>query len=377
VPTGIARASDYLIAVLATVVLHVLLFFSLVVLAVWELIAAPSQVVARMPPPDVMVEIRPEMFQRVPEPPAPPENPPTRAVRTTAEQESPVAPDETNLIGERDTLAASELPPDPDGPMGPSQDGEKPRRPDSLETFDSTFQDGPEPDVAVIPMVEEQPPPGDLALKPDEPTPDPTKQQEEMEESPPPGGDPPEKLHTSETRVPVPKLESETEAEPEQERLPKESQSASEAEESKPAGGVPDSVRTKPSEPREPGFRSEVKKKRLRGSIGRRGKSSLDVENTALGRYQAKLSRAIESQWQQNCIRYREHITPGMLTIRFLLDEKGRVSHIKFLDVMEASTIQKGFTMKSIQSADIPTMPKEIVRELDGDPLELIYNFFF
>ena len=374
--SGIARASDYLIAVLATVVLHVLLFFSLVVLAVWELIASPSQEVARMPPPEVMIEIHPEMFQRVSDPPVPAEDLPARSVRTAPEQESPVAPDETNLIGERDTLAASELPPDPSGPMVPSQDGEKPRRPDALETFDSQFQDGLEPDVAVLPMPDEQPPPGDPVLKPDEPTPDPAARQEEMEASPPPGGDLPEKLHTSETRVPVPKLENEAEAE-ERERLPKEAQNPSEAEAAKPAGGAPDSVRTKPREPREPGFRSEVRKKRLRGSIRRQGKSSLDVENTALGRYQAKLSRAVESQWQRNCLRYREHITPGMLTIRFLLDEKGRVSDIKFLDVMEANTIQKGFTMKSIQSADIPPMPKEIARELDGDPLELIYNFYF
>lgn len=376
-PTRVARVSDYLIAVLATVVLHVLLFFSLVVLAVWELIAAPSQVVARVPPQEVMVEIHPEMFLRASEPPVPEEDPPTRSVRTTAEQESPVAPDQTNLIGERDTLGASERSPVPDGPMVPSQDGEKPRRPDSLETFDSNFQDGIEPDVAVIPMVDEQPPPGDPVLKPDEPTPDPTEQREEMEASPPPGGDPPEALRTTETRVPVPKQQDEAASEEERDRLPKDSQSASEAEESKPAGGAPDSVRTKPSEPREPGFRSEVKKKRLQGSIRRRGKSSLDVENSAMGRYQAKLSRAVESQWQRNCVRYREHITPGMLTIRFLLDEKGRVTDIKFLDVMEANTIQKGFTMRSIQSADIPAMPKEIVRELDGDPLELIYNFFF
>jgi hypothetical protein len=377
VPSRISRLSDYLIALLVTVVGHVILFFCLVALAVWEMIAAPAQVVGQMPPPEVMVEIRPEMFARVSDPPPPAEDPSTRMVRTAAYQESTSAPDETNLIGERNTIAMSELPPDPDGPAVPSQDGEKPRRPGSLDTFDSSFNDGMEPDVVATPALEEQPPPGDPALKPNDSEADPADVPDPALAAPPPGGDPREELRVTDTQVPVPSREEDAEREEEAESLPKESTSASEAAEAKPSGGAPETTPAKPKKPRDPGFRSEVKKKRMRGSISRKGRSSLDVENTAMGRYQAQLGRAVEREWQRNCLRYREHITPGMLTIRFLLDEKGRVSSIRFLEVMEANTIQKGFTMKSIQSADYPTMPKEIARDLDGDPLELVYNFFF
>jgi len=50
----------------------------------------------------------------------------------------------------------------------PSQDGETPRRPESIETFDSAFHDGVEPDVAPTPVAGEQTPRGDPALNPDE-----------------------------------------------------------------------------------------------------------------------------------------------------------------------------------------------------------------
>lgn len=376
VSTQAVRMSDYVVALMATLVGHTFLFLLLVGLAVLEMISAPDRVIARVPPPEVLVEIRPEMFLRASEPAPPPADPPKRMVRTAAHQESETAPDETNLIGERNTLAASELPPNPDGPMVPSQEGEQPRRPEEVQTFDSRYQEGVEPDVAVTPMVEEQPPPGDPALKPSEEVPDPAAG-EDTAPPPPPSGAPREELYTTETQVPVAPREDETEREMDQESLPKDSESVSEAEEAKPAGGGPEAVPAKPQTPSDPGFRTEARKTRLRGSIGRKGPSSQDVENTAMGRYQAKLSRAVEREWQRNCFRYREHITPGMLTIRFLLDEKGRVTGIRFLEVMEATTIQKGFTMKSIQSADLPTMPKELVRELDGEPLELIYNFFF
>jgi outer membrane biosynthesis protein TonB len=128
---------------------------------------------------------------------------------------------------------------------------------------------------------------------------------------------------------------------------------------------------------REPGFRGNQQKTALRGSISRRGPSSLDVENNALGRYQAALSRAVEREWQRNCVRYRDFITPGFLTVRFLVEPDGRIRGLQFIEVVEASEIQKGFTLNSIRGAPIPPMPAELKRNLDGDPLELIYNFYF
>jgi len=76
-------------------------------------------------------------------------------------------------------------------------------------------------------------------------------------------------------------------------------------------------------------------------------------------------------------VRYRDFITPGFLTVRFLVEPDGGVRSVQFVEVVEAGEIQKGFTLNSIRGAPIPPMPAELRRDLKGDPLELIYNFYF
>lgn len=369
-----ARTSDFVLAISVAAVLHGLVFLIFVGLVAMQLLSRGSGAAFAPPPePTVTVEIRPEMFER-PKPSVVEEEVKKRLKNTSPAQESQEAPENAVYIGERNTKAASEMPPDPNGPALPSQDGREPRRPDEVETIDSNFQDGEEPDVAMQPESEQVPPPGETPREPAEPDAEPN---EKPGEEPPPGGEKKSELMKTETQVPVPRNAEEDE-ERDAETLPKEKESESDPQSKNTAGGAPE---TKKAEevppPKNSGFETEARKTRLRGSIGRKGTTALDVEDSPIGRYQAKLSRAVERQWQMNCIQYREHITPGFLTIRFLVDEKGRVSGARFLEVMENGEIQQGFTLKSIQTADIPTMPKEIVKELNGDPLELIYNFYF
>lgn len=359
-------------------VLHVLLFLGMASLVAWGLLSRALQAESVPPPPPaVVVQIRAEMFERLP---APPELVPPKQgfAKTSPAQESPLAPEQAVLIGERNTQAASELLPSPYGAKVPSQDGEEPRHPDEINTFNSQFQDGEDGEVAMQPDQPESPPTGDLTLAVKEPQVLASAAAEAAEEAlPPPAGGGPEKLMQTETQVPVPARKDSVEQR-QTETLPKESESSSEAKEAKPSGGAPNSTPAEEAPPKkDPGFRTEMKKTRLRGSIGRRGTTALDVEDSPLGRYQAKLNRAVEREWQKNCIRYREHVLPGFLTIRFLLDAKGQVFGIRFLEVMPNGEIQQGFTLRAIQDADLPRMPKDIVKELNGDPLELIYNFYF
>ena len=44
---------------------------------------------------------------------------------------------------------------------------------------------------------------------------------------------------------------------------------------------------------------------------------------------------------------------------------------------IEGGEVQKGFTIDSIREAQIPAMPSEIKKDMEGDSLELIYNFYF
>jgi hypothetical protein len=60
-----------------------------------------------------------------------------------------------------------------------------------------------------------------------------------------------------------------------------------------------------------------------------------------------------------------------------VLDEQGRVRTVGTVEEFGIGVIQKGFTHKAIREADLPRMPDEVRKELQGEPLELLYNFIF
>ena len=127
----------------------------------------------------------------------------------------------------------------------------------------------------------------------------------------------------------------------------------------------------------DPGFRGYQRKTAIVGSISRTGRSALNVTDTALGRYQAIISRAVELEWQRNCVRHRDFITPGYLTVRFFVETSGKVRTVQFVGSMETGEVQKGFTLSSIRDAEIPAMPASLKQEFEKEPLELIFNFYF
>ncbi len=129
--------------------------------------------------------------------------------------------------------------------------------------------------------------------------------------------------------------------------------------------------------PKDPSFSGFQRKTAIQGSISRTGRSALNVANSPLGRYQATISRAVEQEWQRNCVRHRDFITPGFLTVRFFVEPSGRVRTVQFVGDMETGEVQKGFTLNSIRDAKIPAMPQPLRKEYANDPLELIFNFYF
>lgn len=123
------------------------------------------------------------------------------------------------------------------------------------------------------------------------------------------------------------------------------------------------------------GFQTKQTKTRIRGSLNASGKGSLNVANTALGRYEAKIFKEIERQWQARNFQFRSHLAPGFITLSFHLDEKGNVSGQRRTDMRGTSGIQWGLVLQSVSEAKIPAMPKEVIKELNGEALELTVTF--
>jgi hypothetical protein len=291
-----------------------------------------------------------------------------RFARTTEEQRAE-ASEQADFIGERDTRAATERTRDQGAPDLPSQAGVEPRDEFDIETTESDFRDGP----LDVPDVDEAPPtlaaiPETVGANVDEPGESVIR--EFLETTPPVAA---ERLLEGPltTEVPVP-------FEPEREVV--EETATHEVAEAPPQGDAEKDVEEQavadPSQ-QVPGFRGHQRRTAIRGSISRTGPSSLDVQDNALGRYQAQISRAVELEWQRNCVRHRDFITPGFLTVRFFVESTGRVRTVEFVGQMETGEVQKGFTLNSIRNAPIPPMSKELRKELNDEPLELIFNFFF
>lgn len=341
-----------------------------------------SHPVAVTPRPETSVMIYPDVAAEATAAETPPPVPPPAAASPefvrTSEDQAASRPEKAPFIGERDTQATSDRAPDPTAPPLPSQAGIEPRHSGDLETTESRYQDGSlASDQSAKPQLESpamMPAPPAITPDPtlaDTTTPGETKETpgtDDTKSAPPPrealleGPNP--------VDVPVPQeVPKATEIKPTPPKNPKQGKPApTPADQPKPA--VAKTVT-------DPAFKGYQRKTAIVGSISRTGRSALDVTDSPLGRYQAIISRAVEQEWQRNCVRHRDFITPGFLTVRFFVETSGKVRTVQFVGTMETGEVQKGFTLNAIRDADIPAMPPAVKKEFEKEPLELIFNFYF
>jgi hypothetical protein len=277
--------------------------------------------------------------------------------RTSQDQTTATPPETRAFVGERNTQATSDRPADTTAPPLPSQNGIAKDDPD-FETTESDYQEGSFTGDSPKPPPQAEPSP---ATPDSDPTPAKIPESGEKAESTTEDNSksspaPPESLLAGPNPVDV--------------GVPKEipEKSAVEAALPKPA--------TAPAST-EPAFRSQQRKAAIVGSISRTGTSALDVTDSPLGRYQAVINRAVELEWQRNCVRHRDFITPGFLTVRFYVEPSGRVRTVQFVGEMTTGEVQKGFTLNAIRDCKIPAMPPAVKKDFQKEPLELIFNFYF
>jgi len=366
---------------LASLVLNGLLFFTFSVIAAKRVEVAlqrePEPVAEQQATIVLIPEQAPTGGVRVEQPSAPLPSRPDRFARTSPDQAS-ARPEKPAFIGERDTEATSDSTPDPTAAAMPAQKGIDPIR-SEVETTESRFQDGEIGDNGKSkpsePATPPPAPPGEPAVA--DPQTPPAEPMPEVAEVPASKSAPREELAQGPNPVDVPVKDGPKEDSPK----PTPASRSSEAQPPKPPVPQKEAVQDKPKETtppdNAPGFAGYQRKTQIRGSISRSGKSALAVENSAMGRYQAALSKAVELEWQRNCVRYRDFITPGFLTVRFVVEQNGKVRSVAFVEAMQSGEVQKGFTLNAIRQAAIPAMPADLKKELGTEPLELIFNFYF
>lgn len=339
--------------------------------------------------------------QALAETPAPePTRPEKSFVPTRPSQETSEPVQSSRYFGERSTAAASEGEVVDNGLEVPSQEGRDPRYENELELANSNFADSEEEGAPGTPGEPRPLSPTELTseVTPKEPTQEANETAKVLAETPvfEPNepAEPIEPIEAEEVSneerikqaqkkavellaldesIPVPKEEEEPEPEEEavaEEAIP-EPKPQPQAQPPRLAGGVSGNRGLNS------GFDREAKRTRLSGTIRRRGESSLEVEDSIKGRFLAEVNREVERAWQRECILRREYILPGVLSLSFSIDQTGGVSGFRFDSRIAGGAIQEGFTMRAIQKAKLPEMPKEMVEELSGDQLELNLTFMF
>lgn len=368
-----SRSDDarlWLTALLLSVGINGVAVLVLAFLAIQTLIFQPPERAERQAEPESrMITIQPVTAE---EAPPEPEARPKAFARTSDDQTSEI-PEDPSFIGERDTVATSEAQPVDGMKDLPSQDGIEPRV-DEIETTASDYQDGVLEHDRPASLGEEQPVmPEQVVEQPMEPVEAVTPNGTEAEA-------PDEEVSGQRDRLAEGPLSVDRPVSPDMEEdEPKASpERRSEDEVAKIEEKVEEQPKpAKPEATHEPGFRGFQRKTLLKGSISRQGTSSLDVKEGALGKYHAAIGRAIEQAWQRRVIQHRDLITPGVIRIQVVLDENGRVRSVGTVEEFGIGVIQKGFTHKAIREAKLPRMPDDVRRELQGEPLELLYNFIF
>lgn len=374
---------DLIFALLIAAWAHVGLFFFFVVLMFFGLLSgkvieAEQEVKEEDAPINIQVVYEdvvpvtiPAPTPLVPEVPVEPEMEDKPAfVQTQEDQTSDEPPEETNLIGERDTSATSD-----EGAVAGDEKlsalaGEEDRKSDP-KTFDSNFskgdQSGPSEGMndafdtgQGLDEVNEQAAKTTTAVIQPIDVPDPK---------------------TEET-LPTPKKDELASIDQALALLDEEVGDGKTKEQTQPVVGkveetMPDKPATKEQEAadQDGGFAPRARKTRIAGVINASGKGSLNVSNTAIGRYQAAIFKKLETAWQMENISNRSLLAPGNVTLYFMVDKDGKVSGQRQVSMIGASGTQWGMILRALNGINIPKMPSDTIKELQNDPLEIIVTF--
>ncbi|MEN8680151.1 MAG: hypothetical protein ABF391_08885 [Akkermansiaceae bacterium] len=373
---------DLVFALLIAAWAHIGLFFIFVVLMASNLFSARIDYDKKEPRPEPstirmqMVYEEPVGAPAVPVEPVLPdeveeEKQPPAFVQTNESQESEEPPEETDLIGERDTTATSDK-----GAVAGAEDmaalsGEEEKKSDP-KTFDSDFAEGDAvggntgmKDAVDVGKGDDQinqevaKTTGDAEPLVKDPAPEP------IEDMTPPL--PKDDLTSIEDALAM--LEEEVGDGLKKEQIKPETEKVEETMPERPTRDQREAAE------QDGGFAPRSRKTRVAGVISANGKGSLDVANTAIGRYQGAIFKKLETAWQMENIRNRSLLAPGNVTLYFVVNKDGKVSRQKQMAMVGASGTQWGMILRSLSVINIPKMPKDVVRELEGDPLEIIVTF--
>ncbi|MDG1671127.1 MAG: hypothetical protein P8H96_09670 [Akkermansiaceae bacterium] len=363
----------FLVALFAALWIHVGLIFVFILLLIFDVLSG-KEIVSdesenEIPPEDDFselvltfeedppTEIAPVEEDQEADPDTPIPEPNEKFARTRDDQMSD-APIKAEFIGERDTRAASDEKAVAGDRKSVALSGELKERKDN-QTFNSTFSDGDTTQNQTTVNTEE------IDTGKDQKTEDSSgASNKEIT---------PEKELVSEDKtedfVDLDRVTTTVE-----DAMEKDKKAANTDSEMKPAVKV---IEKKKAASRDGGFNSQTSKTMVKGVLSAKGIGALDVKNSAVGTYGSHIFKEIEREWQMGNYKYRSLISPGQITLYFVVNKKGQVFRQRQVEMRGASGTQWGIVLNSVTAAKIPPMSKGVIKELGGEDLELTMGFTY
>jgi len=318
---GVANRAEERRETLAALVVSVLLHLLLVLGAAWMLLRAVD-------PASTSVPVEDEPVRLVILPPVPKSTPNPQFISTPPRENLERAPSKDAAFeSDKDSLAASEAPPEGAEPVPSLQGIEAP----GLQLQDQQYTAG-KTEQPAAPAIERA---QAAAAAPAEPQPTPR---------------PVEDPALLETPKPTPKPQPAPEKKPEQKT-------------------------EQPARPASPsGYQPETRVTRIRGNVSNRGRASVEANATPLGRYKKQVADAIGSRWYYHVNAQMGLLTIGTVEIRFQVLPDGKVKAPRVI----SNTSNESFasvSLASVVQAEIPPIPPELVGLLENGRLEIDYTF--
>jgi outer membrane biosynthesis protein TonB len=331
----------------------------------WSEPAVPSEEVLLVPETDPLTRQPDEEF-----------------IRTDGHPNAAHPPERSRFHSDRNTAAASNLPPDPDGIKdAPTQEGidvpiiEVVRQEliegEGVESAPAEVESPPAASTAsapdVTPSVLDVKPPAAASVEQTVPSPP-------AENEPSPTVDLVATTEASDAAVSVapPSAAAESirslrEPTPEVQDQPPERDTATESSATPP----PAAATRAPAAPR---FQSHSTLTKLRGTISNQGASSVDAADTAVGRYMKQVTSAIEKEWHRKRRRYADFVTYGTIRLEFYVNKAGKVENLTIRNRNGANAIMQDFTLNAVLDAALPPMPADLPEIVDHDRLQITYD---
>jgi len=118
----------------------------------------------------------------------------------------------------------------------------------------------------------------------------------------------------------------------------------------------------------------EQEQNRMEGSISNRGKKSVTMVATPLGKYRKQVIDAIGSRWQYYVKTHSDVLALGSAQVSFLVDSAGHVRAVR----VESNSSNQSFAdlcERAIREAEIPEPPAEAIAPMRDGHLEYSINF--